>query len=69
MDSKCTQASHVKRVFDQVDVKVEKDIVTFNEEKGDDTLVEEGNVVERVTVIFKNPHHCETHQRNIRDRN
>ena len=52
--------------FDQADVKVEKDIMTFNEEKGEDTLVEEGHQVERVTVIFKNPCCCEVHQRNIR---
>ena len=32
----------MKRAFDQGDVKVEKDILTFNEEKGWDILLEEG---------------------------
>ena len=36
-----TSGSRVKRVL-LGDVKVEKDIVTFNEEEDEDTLVEEG---------------------------
>ena len=37
--------------FDQGDVKVEKDIVTFIEEEGEDILVEEGPQIERGTVV------------------
>ena len=33
---------------------VEKDTVTFNEDKGEHTLVEEGHDVARVTVIIRN---------------
>ena len=33
--------------FDQGDVKVEQDIVTFNEEEDEDTFVEEGPQIER----------------------
>ena len=36
--------------FDLGDVKVEKDIVTFNEEEDEDTLVDEGLQFERGTV-------------------
>ena len=38
---------------DQDDVKVEKHIVTFNEEEDDDTLVEEGPHIERGTVFLR----------------
>ena len=38
---------------DQDDVKVEKHIVTFNEEEDDDTLVEEGPQIERGTVFLR----------------
>ena len=40
-----------KVCFDLGDVKVEKDIVTFNEEEDEDTLVEEGPQIERGTVF------------------
>ena len=36
-----TSGSRVKRFFDQGDVKVKKDIVTFNEEEHEDRVVEE----------------------------
>ena len=39
--------------FDLGDVKVEKDIVTFNEEEDEDTLVEEGPQIERGTVLLR----------------
>ena len=49
-DSKVTDyGSHVRRVLCRIDVKVEKHIVSINEEKGDITFVEGGHDVERVT--------------------
>ena len=44
---------------DQDDVKVEKHIVTFNEEEDDDTLVEEGPQIERGTVFLRDTCHRE----------
>ena len=54
--------------FDQGDVKVEKDIMIFNEEEDEDTLVEEGPQIERGTVFHRDTCHREIHQRNIRDK-
>ena len=52
--------------FELGDVKVEKDIVTFNEEEDEDTLVEEGPQIERGTVFLRDTcHHVGVHQRNI----
>ena len=50
------------------DVKVEKDIVTFNEEEDEDTLVEEGPQIERGTVFLRDTCHTWICQRNIRDK-
>ena len=50
--------------FDQGDVKVEKDIVPFNEEEDEGTLEEEGPQIERGTVFLR--HTCRS--RNIRDK-
>merc|ERR1712136_512705 len=69
-ESDCTVTdcgSHVKRVLTRSDGKVEKDIVTINEENGEVSFVEEGHDVERVTVILKNPYRYEIYQRNISD--
>ena len=41
------------------DVKVEQDIVTFNEEEDEDTLVEEGPQIERGTVFLRDTCHRE----------
>ena len=38
--------------FDQGDVKVDKNIVTFNEEEDEDTFVEKGPQTERNTVFL-----------------
>ena len=54
--------------FDLGDVKVEKDIVTINEEEDEDTLVEEGPQIERGTVFLRDTCHREIYQRNIRDK-
>ena len=54
--------------FDQGDVKVEKDIVTFNEEEDEDTLVEEGPQIERGTVFLRDTCHVRFTRRNIRDK-
>merc|ERR1712012_1109683 len=70
-ESDCTVTdcgSHVKRVLTRSDGKVETDIVTINEEKGEVSFVEEGHDVERVTAILKNPYRYEIYQRNIRDK-
>jgi hypothetical protein len=70
-ESDCTVTdcgSHVKRVLTRSDGKVEKDIVTINEENGEVSFVEEGHDVERVTVILKNPYRYEIYQRNISDK-
>ena len=50
------------------DVKVEKDIVTINEEEDEDTLVEEGPQIECDTVFHRDTSHREFHPRNIRDK-
>ena len=50
------------------DVKVEKDIVTFNEEEDEDTLVEEGPQIERGTVFRRDTCHREIYQRNFLDK-
>ena len=63
-----TSGCRVKRFFDQGDVKVEKDIVTFNEEEDEDTLVEEAPHTERGAVFYRDTCHREYHQRNIRDK-
>ena len=55
--------------FDQGDVKVEKDIVTFNEEEDEDALVEEGPQIERArcfsvthaTVFLRDTCHRESY--------
>ena len=54
--------------FEQDDVSVEKDNVTFNEEEDEDTLVEEGPQIERGTVFLRDTCHREILQRNIRDK-
>ena len=51
--------------FDQGDVKVENDIVTFNEEQDEDTLVAEGHQIGRGTVFLRDTCQREIHQRNI----
>ena len=45
--------------FDQGVVKVGKDIVTFNDEKDEDALVEEGPQIERGTVFLRDTCHRE----------
>ena len=57
--------SHVKRVVTRSDGKVEKGILTPNEEKGEVTFVQEGYDVEYVMAILKNPYRYEIYQRNI----
>ena len=52
--------------FDLGDAEVEKDIVTFNEEEDEDTLVEEGPQIERGAVLHKGTCHREIHRRNFR---
>ena len=47
-----TSGSRVQR-FNHGDVKVEQDIVTFNEEDHEDTFVEEGPQTERGTVFLR----------------
>ena len=59
-----TSGSRVKRVLIWGDVKVEKDIVTFIEEEGEDILVAGRPQIERATVSLRNT--C--HPRNIRDK-
>ena len=54
--------------FDLGDVKVEKDIVIFIEEEGEDILVEEGLQIERGTVFHRDRCHREILPRNIRDK-
>ena len=54
--------------FDLGDVKVEKDIVTFNGEEDEDTLVEEGPHTECGAVFYRDTCHREVHQKNIRDK-
>ena len=46
----------------------EKDFVTFNEEEDEDTLVEEGPQIERVTLFLRDTCNCEIYQSNIRDK-
>ena len=55
--------------FDLGDAKVEKDIVTFNEEEDEDTLVEEVPQIERDTVLLRDIyHHVGVCQKNILDK-
>ena len=54
----------MRSVFDLGDVKVENVIVTFNEEKDEGTLVEEGPQIERGTVYRRDT--CRS--RNFRDK-
>ena len=54
--------------FDLGDIKVENVIVAFREEEEEDILVEEGPQIERGTVFFRGTCHCESHQRNSRDK-
>ena len=54
--------------FDLGDVKVENVIVTFNEEKDEYTLVEEGAQNERGTVSPRDAYHREIYSRNICDK-
>ena len=49
-------------------VEEENVIVTFNEEKDEDTLVEEGPQIERGTVFHRDTCHREIHEGNIRDK-
>ena len=62
-----TSGSHREACFHLGDVKVEKDFVTFNEED-EDTLVEEGPQIERVTLFLRDTCNCEIYQSNIRDK-
>ena len=50
------------------DIKVEKDIITFNEEEDEDILVEEGPHFERGAVLHKDTCHREIYQRNFLDK-
>ena len=50
------------------DVKVENVIVAFREEEEEDILVEEGPQIERGTVFLRGTCHCDSHQRNSRDK-
>ena len=54
--------------FDLGDVKVENVIVTFNEEKDEYTLVEEGPQIERGTVFHRDTCQREIYSRNICDK-
>ena len=54
--------------FDLGDVKVENVIVTFNEEKDEYTLVEEGPQIERGTMFHRDTCQREVHSRNICDK-
>ena len=64
-----TSGSCVNRFFDQGDVKVANDIVTFNEEEDGDTLVEEVPQIERGTVFLRDTYrHVGFWYRNIRDK-
>ena len=60
--------SDCEACFDQGVVKVGKDIVTFNDEKDEDALVEEGPQIERGLVFHRDACHREIYQRNIRDK-
>ena len=53
---------------DQGDVKVERDIATFNEEEDEDTPVEEGLLIERATVFLRDTCQCDIYRRNNRDK-
>ena len=63
-----TSGSRVKRVLTWAMSKWRNDIVTFNEEKDEYTLVEEGPQIERGTVFHRDTCHREIHSRNIRDK-
>ena len=58
-----TSDSRVKRVLTWAMSKWTKQIVTFNEEEDEDTLVEEGPQIERDTVFLRDTCHREIHQR------
>ena len=67
-DCKVTDSgSRVQRVLIQSVDKVEKDTVTLNEEKSENSCGDEDYDVQRVPAIPKNPYHSEIHRRNIRD--
>ena len=63
-----TSSSRVKRVLTRAISKLTKHIVTFNEEEEEDTFVEEGPQIERGTVFLRGTCHCDSHQRNSRDK-
>ena len=63
-----TSGSRVKLFFDLGDVKVENVIVTFNEEKDEYSLVEEGSQIERGTVFHRDTCQREIYSRNICDK-
>ena len=54
-----TSGSRMKRVLTSAMSKWTKHIVTFNEEEDEDTLVEEGPQIERVTVFLRDTCHSE----------
>ena len=54
--------------FDQGDVKVEKHIVTFNEETDEDVLLEDGPQIERGTVYHRDTCQFDIYRRNNRDK-
>ena len=54
--------------FDQGDVEVEKDIVTFNEKEDEDTLVDVGPQIERGTVFRRDTCHREIYYTNSGDK-
>ena len=54
--------------FNQGDVEVEKDIVTFSEQEDEDTVVDVGPQIERVTVFLRDACHRVVYQRSSRDK-
>ena len=58
-DSPNIRVSYVKACSHQTGVKVERDSVTINDEKSENTFVEEGHHVARVTAILKNTCHLD----------
>ena len=54
--------------FDLGDVKVENVIVTFSEQEDEDTVVDVGPQIERVTVFLRDACHRVVYQRNSRDK-
>ena len=60
---------HILRTVSlSLDVEVENVIVTFNEEKDEYTLVEEGPQIERGTVFHRDACQREIYSRNICDK-